>query len=360
MIARAAEYRRAVAIAVLAAVASSRVATADPQMEGGLLMLRNEHVEVGILAAVGGRVVLLRRPGGENVLFADPQQWTEPPERRPTVDAEAGFRAYNGHITWLGPQRDWWAHQTLNTGRRERRASWPPDPYIVCAPYEVVSASSSNVVLRGPESPVSGVRVGKRIDLGPTGSVRFEATITNLRQEPVAWGIWSNTRLPPEARVYVPILRGQRLRIETQVWDANEFLFFGATNGFFCSRILAGRAPRAAWAKAGLWPETVTMVGFAAGEAFVKRMLPGDGPVHRDHAPVEIYTDLQPDGGGLVELEAHGPYTTLAPGESMSLLETWELIPYAGADTPEAHTRFLERLDVRRVAEPLPVAERQP
>ena len=60
---------------------------------------------------------------------------------------------------------------------------------------------------------------------------------------------------------------------------------------------------------------------------FVKRVgVTPRADVHPEHAAVEVYQSVgrAPDPG-LLELEAHGPLRTLAPGETMQFLETWEL-----------------------------------
>ena len=38
----------------------------------------------------------------------------------------------------------------------------------------------------------------------------------------------------------------------------------------------------------------------------------------------------------------HRTFDTLAPGQSLSFEETWEVRGYSGAADPEAHVRFLE------------------
>jgi hypothetical protein len=58
---------------------------------------------------------------------------------------------------------------------------------------------------------------------------------------------------------------------------------------------------------------------------------------------VEVYRS---SGGGqdaeLLELEMHGPCETLAPGQTMSFEETWEILDYAGPAEPGAHLDFLD------------------
>ncbi|MEJ0001478.1 MAG: DUF4380 domain-containing protein [Verrucomicrobiota bacterium] len=67
--------------------------------------------------------------------------------------------------------------------------------------------------------------------------------------------------------------------------------------------------------------------------------------VHKSQAPVEIYQVISDDpSASVLELEFHGAYRKLAPGQSMALSETWRLRPYHGSDTTAAHLEFLSHL----------------
>ncbi|WP_068830160.1 DUF4380 domain-containing protein [Xanthomonas cerealis] len=58
-----------------------------------------------------------------------------------------------------------------------------------------------------------------------------------------------------------------------------------------------------------------------------------------------IYLDaLASDpGGGLLEIEAHAPYRTPAPGQTMQAEEQWTLLDYAGGDDPAQQRSVLCR-----------------
>jgi hypothetical protein len=68
--------------------------------------------------------------------------------------------------------------------------------------------------------------------------------------------------------------------------------------------------------------------------------------VHPYHSFIEIYSALgsEKPARDFLELEMHGPYRTLQPGESMCFEETWELVDYFGPDTHEGRTAFLNDL----------------
>ena len=87
------------------------------------------------------------------------------------------------------------------------------------------------------------------------------------------------------------------------------------------------------------------MAGFAHGQAFVIRFeLQPRSPIHPQQGQVELYLDHGEDiAAGLLEMEVHAPYRTLAPGEAMRARERWTVLAYDGAGTPQAHLAFLCR-----------------
>ncbi len=314
-----------------------------------LLTLRNERVEVGLLPRVGGRVVLLRRPGGRNVLCSDPDLWHTAVEPVPEPAPDAGFKQYRGHVVWAGPQGEFWADQDFAPGRRERKSGWPPDPFLTYAGFQVAERQRDYVRLVGPESPVSGLQLTKEVRLKPDGTVGLKVTGVNIRERPVSKDLWSNTRLPGLARCYVPLRRDRTdLRIEAPRGGALAPLGHEEVRGYLTFRcrepIPEGKSGRRA--KAFIEPRLGLVAAFAGDNAFLKQasLVPRD-ETHPDQAFVEVYNVVHRDPAqSLLELEMHGPYRTLQPGESMSFAETWRLLPYGGPDDPVSQAAFLSGL----------------
>lgn len=102
-----------------------------------LIVLKNSNIEVGIIPDLGGRVVMLRKPGMNNIFESDTVFWNDPAVR-PEISAFGDFKAFNGHIVWLGPQTEWWLKQDINTERRDMKAVWPPDPYLTYGNYQII------------------------------------------------------------------------------------------------------------------------------------------------------------------------------------------------------------------------------
>ena len=94
--------------------------------------------------------------------------------------------------------------------------------------------------------------------------------------------------------------------------------------------------PRAGW-----------IAGFASGQALLIHFeLEPLERIHPDQGQVELYLDWKPgqDDPGLMELEVHGPYATLAPGESTIAHEWWVVRRYEGPDRRDAQLAFLQRM----------------
>ena len=94
--------------------------------------------------------------------------------------------------------------------------------------------------------------------------------------------------------------------------------------------------PRAGW-----------IAGFNAGQAFLVHfeLQPLDR-IHPDQGQVELYLAWTPGQGdtGVMELEVHAPFATLAPGETTSAREWWTVRRYDGPDRRDAQVAFLQRM----------------
>ena len=89
------------------------------------------------------------------------------------------------------------------------------------------------------------------------------------------------------------------------------------------------------------------MAGFRAGQVFVIRFdLQPRERIHPEHGQVELYLNWLPGdaAGSLLEMEVHGPYTTLAPGAEVEGRETWIVRRYDGPDRRDAQLAFLAKL----------------
>lgn len=312
----------------------------DRSSEKNLIILRNDKAVLGVWSQAGGRVVLYRAVGGENILLADSKHWAKS-HAIPEPTPQSGFTPYNGHIIWVGPQKDWWTQQTINEKRRKRKAVWPPDPYLVLAPYKVAKRTADSLELIGPESPVSGVQLTKMYELNADGSVLLTTSMKNMREEAVSWDIWSNTRLPGAQYAFVPIsTKDQRFRVHgaLPLQTLDGFAFFRCTD-----RLPKGK--RSLSAKLFVQPRQGVLASFGRKYCFIKRStIVSSKNIHPDHAFAEIFqcVDREPSKS-LLELEFHSAHKTLKPGESMRMEETWQLLPNPKTPDPATCVSFLKK-----------------
>ena len=116
----------------------------------------------------------------------------------------------------------------------------------------------------------------------------------------------------------------------------------------FALDVPAGGQPRRR-GKVFLQPSAGWMAGFRGAQAFIVQFQhQARSAIHPDQGQVELYQDIDParPQGGLIEMEVHAPWHTLAPGARMDAAELWTLLPYGGPDTRAAHLAFL-RLHAR-------------
>lgn len=158
----------------------------------------------------------------------------------------------------------------------------------------------------------------------------------NISGSDVSWGLWSNTRLPGSSKFYLPCRTEQikSLRFECNSWSPQKdrLLNFKMENGFLTFDIEeAAKFPEhASTNKVFIKSESKSLVVLTGKFLFIKTLDTEVLSVHPDHAPLEVFQSVGAANPPLLEIEAHGDYRTLKPGESMSLDETWEIIPCAG------------------------------
>jgi hypothetical protein len=253
---------------------------------------------------------------------------------------------YNGHIVWLGPQRKWWSDQRVHGRRRQRRAIWPPDPFLVRAAFEISSQTSSRIVMVGPESPVSGVQLTKSISVAPDGVVTFRASARNTRRRPVAWDLWFNTRLDGYSRCYVPVAGHRNVSMSVSPRPRIGVMPWQLRDGYFTFAPVAPSAEqKSRSAKAYLYPTAGRIAAFRSRQLLVLQFPRHPrGSIHPSQGLVEVFNSTtHRRGGALLELEYHAPFVTLEPGESMHATQRWELHPYDGGSNGEEQFRFLSK-----------------
>mgnify|MGYP002395980196 CR=1 FL=1 len=293
-----------------------------------MIWISNGDVKAGILPDVGGRVVYLSLKGKENILTSDSTLWNESSAARPEIASTTPFKAYNGHIVWLGPQAGWWTQQNEDTAKRNRADVWPPDPYLIYGGYTVLSQSDSSLVMQGPESKYSGVQLTKKISINENGEVYFQVTAKNIREEPVSWDLWLNTRLNGYATCFIPLADTTEMREDAVNNEKKIKPEFSVSQGYFT--LYPSEPPQGKEMRVGkyfIYPDNNYMAAFYNDQfLFFSFPLPEKEEIHPEQAAIEIYniTTHKPEDA-LLEMELHSPYKTLQPGEEISTELTWYL-----------------------------------
>lgn len=311
-----------------------------------MIYIENNGTRVGILASRGGRVVYLSRDNSPNLLKADPGQWEESDELRPEISGKSGWKEYNGHIVWVGPQSEWWIRQDLNRERKASKAVWPPDPWNIYSNYKVKELTEESVVLRGPVSEITGLSMLKTISVDDEGNVQFTVKATNMRRDVVSWDLWLNTRVSGFAKSYVPVDNADDIKVEAARSENTDTVRWLHCDGYFCylpSEPEEGFSQNSS--KAFLTPGLNWLASFTDSWC-LKIEFPETNPekVHPEQAVVEVYNRTSENEElNLTELEYHTEYSLLQAGESIEASEKWLILPYKGKNNTRAHTRFLNR-----------------
>jgi hypothetical protein len=326
---------------VLSALCSAAVGNDRPIS----LALENDYLRMEVTPDFGGRVLSFSLKDHPNILKLGEPVTTQP---EPRVNARAEAIGYLGHTVWVGPQSEWWTHQTLNPERKTAEANWPPDPFLVLARNEVVQSAASGVLLQGVPSPISGLQLRKTFNLIEDTNNGVELTVqaSNIRNEAVAWDLWFNTRMEPSTRVYVPVASMKDVRVEH--WESEIYgpLKYSWIDGLFSLDLVEPPKPKSGrHGKAFIQPSAGWMSGFSKGQLLIITFpLQPREKIHPEQGQVELYLNYLPksDSAGLLEMEVHSSYQKLAPGELMEAREFWYLFSYGGPDDKAAQMEFLK------------------
>jgi hypothetical protein len=283
----------------------------------GCIALENATTRVVLGHHAGGRV-LEYALHGENALYLAPDQsgWVHR-EGEPAIHISAGRCD-------IGPEHVIPRHPTLWLG------AWTA---------EITGARSARMVSQ--DDPETGVCLTRDFELdAATSRLRFTQTQTNVSGRTTEWCHWSRTFARHGGIGVVPLSERPMSRFpKGYVMYGSAGPGIGAAVGFrpedpqITRRSDGGReylVIRGVPQQAKLGFDSYA--GWFAylephGVAFVKRFASDPNRVYNEVAAITscIYYPKE----RFVELEPIGPRETLAPGESASFTEEWELVPFA-------------------------------
>lgn len=302
--------------------------------------LRNNSLTVKVWPEAGGRVVWLGLNGRENLIEFDENIFSMGSMEIPAANEKSDFMTLNGHTVWVGPQSTWWTDQHFNTQRCEKRIPWPPDPYLYYGSYTVHGNLNNEVLLKSPDSPITGIKLEKTIFLTDTNVVLFSVKATNIRNAVVSRDLWLNTRFKGWSRAFVPVADSADVIVDKGT------IPYQIKEGFF-SYLPQETTGKIGNSKAFIYPSKPVIAGFTGNQLLLIEFEPHPREsIHPEQALVEIYnhTNLDDRKDALLELEYHAPFYHLKPGETMETWERWTVLPYEGNDSDSARIAFLKQL----------------
>lgn len=295
-----------------------------------VVYLQNDFIKAGFLPDVGGRMVYLAPVGESNFLLSDSVLWNE--TERITPKADSPFKPYNGFITWLGPQSQWWTQQNLLPNKKKRADVWPPDPFLIYSNFKIVKQTETSIVLEGPESPVTGIQLTKSFEL-IKHSIRIKVTAKNIRNSEVSWDLWSNARFPANTNFKVPVNSADMVRIKADETSLIDTMKYAIQDGYFTYQTeLPSEKKLQRISKAFIYPsEGSIKVHRDNWELTLNFDRVPKNKIHPEQALVEVYNCSSADGrSDILELEHHSAYHKIKPGKSITLDEEWSFKKTSG------------------------------
>lgn len=308
-----------------------------------MIELAYKKIKIGILPEVGGRIVSLQYDGSDNLLESDASQWEE--EVRPVASpSNLDFKAYNGHEVWIGPQSQWWKIQDLNPEKKDSDLFWPPDPYISYGVFEVERIGENKIILKGPESPISGIRFTKSILISDNNEVIFEVKAENIRKEPVSWDLWLVTRVNGHNLSFVPA-EADQVEVSEPTHPHQGPATYKVDNGYFSfTPLLKDKEHEECTAKAFITPSRPFMASLSGKNLLTIEFAHHEpASIHPEQREVEVYsfaTDHKESS--LLEMEYHAPFETIPPGGFIETSEIWRIHAF---DNEVSETEVIAYLD---------------
>ena len=277
--------------------------------------LSNPDIELIATLDVGPRVISLCLPGGVNVFknYDEMMGGT----------GEAEWQIRGGHRFWLAPE--------------DLTRTYFPDN----RPVALTTEGDFSITLTPPPETEYGVQKLMRLTLDPTGTrVQVRLTVTNIGDTPTTLAPWGPTVMAPGGveiipqPPHAPHPGSPKNATSPQDFAASQQLILWPYFTFTDPRWTLGDRYYLLRQDATMGP---TKIGLAhrmgwvaylnASVLFVKRFDYREGAVYPDDG-TRYQTFSNED---MLEMETCGELVTLAPSESATLNETWEL--HGGLDT---------------------------
>jgi hypothetical protein len=257
----------------------------------------NDHMQLVITAEVGPRIIDLRLPDGENILYQFPEQIGK-------MDNSDEFRFYGGHRLWHAPEHPERTYQPDNE------------------PVEV-KQSDSAIQFIGSFEYTTGIQ--KQLDIIPHEThIVINHTLINHNLWDVTLAPWALTMIKGGGTAIMPLPpRGSH---DENLQPTSNLAIWAYTD-LSDPRWTFGRQylllhqnsnypkPQKIGASPVSW-----LACAVENTLFIKEFSAVNPPYPDNNSNAELFTDAV-----LLELESLGTLTTLTPGASISHQEIWTL-----------------------------------
>ncbi|MDO9088098.1 MAG: hypothetical protein Q7U53_17965 [Anaerolineaceae bacterium] len=267
------------------------------------VIIENKQLQLTISRSIGPRILGLNFHGKPNLLAELPDFTTELPDGN-------SYHFYGGHRLWVAPE------------------NIPLTYELDDQPVEIIPDKDTILILKEIELQ-SGVEKSIRVKLDPDKPVvTLEHVLKNCGNEPLIGAPWAITQFKtggiailPQSKKDTGLLPNRSLVLwpysdmtTPKVHWGNDYILLDASV----------EAPF----KFGFPNPRGWLAYWLDGNLFVKRAMYDPTVLYYDQdSSTECYCNAR-----FIELETLGPITTIACGESVSHIETWEL--YADIERP--------------------------
>jgi hypothetical protein len=290
-------------LAMVSGLASAAVSVKRVDYKGwkDSFQLSNGEVELVYVPQIG-RIMRYAFVGGPNILWENAAL-----AGKTQKDGQPGTWAnYGGDKLWPAPQSLW---------------NWPPDPVLDGGPY-VARFDGKRIVIEGPPSAKSGVRMSRVIELDPTGTgVKIYNTMTNVDVKPLELALWQIAQVNNPDEVILPIEPTPEMPKGWAVYEDKpvEPKFAKVRNG----EVRIMRNPAASF-KLGS-PSSAGRISSIHGKTKFHISTPKEpGGKYPDGGKfLQVYLNQDPDR--YAELELTGPITSIPVGGAVRLMVRWSL-----------------------------------
>ncbi len=276
------------------------------------VVLENDILQLQLTRSVGPRIISLRFQKGENLFAELPDVVTERPDGKV-------YHFYGGHRLWLSPED-------------------PIRSYSLDDQDVDILQTDGGLLVRKPVEPETGIEKSIRLELEEEHArLTLTHCLTNRSDVPIECAPWAITQFRTGGVAILPQAQAQTGLLPNRVvslWPYSDISSRHLTLG---NDLILLRADMQKPFKIGFPNPRGWLAYWLDSVLFVKRAA---------FDPLGKYADFGSSSecygnGQFLELETLAPVRRIAPGESISHIETWELYSDISLPKDEENIRLI-------------------